>query len=213
LILIRRAATLALLTALALPGCSPAPVPNGAAPGSIDIAQDPLQRDLGGVKGIAIERGGYQFFVSPKADYILRGIVVGREGYGSGWNALLSPCDLAVVWGKLAENGLYRKLSWSQSGRWYYWEYPGDFGYDNAFIGRYSSNSHIIPASENLRGAALAIREGDTVEIAGQLVDVDGRKGEGTVWWYSSLSRDDNGDGSCEVIYVTRIVRRGKVYE
>ena len=205
---------IALLLMAALLSCAPKPVPQAdAPPGAIDVSQDPQQNDKGGVKGIAIERGGYQFFITPKADYLLRGIVVGRENYGGDWNSLLAPCDLAVVWGKLAADGLYKRLSWSQSGRWYFWQYPGDFGYDNTFIARYSSNNHIIPASDNLRSAALSLQEGDTVELAGSLVDVDGRKGEGTVWWYSSMSRDDTGDGSCEVFYVTRIVCHGKAYQ
>ena len=37
-------------------------------------------------------------------------------------------------------------------------------------------------------------------------VDVDARKSNGeTYWWHSSVSREDTGDGACEVMYVTSV--------
>ncbi|MDI6740538.1 MAG: hypothetical protein QME74_09270, partial [Candidatus Edwardsbacteria bacterium] len=160
---------------------------------------------------MTIEKDGYVFHITPKTDYVLSGIVVGRENYSSGWNAVISPCDLAIAWGKLTEGGLHKELNWSQSGRWYFWQYDENFPRDNAFISRYSSNNHIIPATENVANAARALGAGDTVELSGQLVDVDGRKGEETVWWRTSTSRDDSGDESCEVFYVRKIKCRGAV--
>jgi hypothetical protein len=197
------------------PGCrsKPVPVPSRSVQGAIDITSDPAQETPREAAVLNVTKDGYSFTVTPRADYALGGIVVGREDYSGGWNSLLSPCDLAIAWGKLVQTGLHRRLSWSQGGRWYYWTYGGDFPFDNTFIARYSSNSHIIPATDNVRGAALSLAAGDTVELFGQLVDVDGRAGEQTVWWRTSTSRDDCGDGSCEVFYVRRIKCRGAVFE
>jgi hypothetical protein len=181
--------------------------------GAIDILSDPAQELPKNGTAVNDSAGGYAFTITPRAEYAIGGIVVSRENYSSGWNAELSPCDLAIAWGKLVQTGLHRKLSWSQGGRWYYWTYGGDFPFDNTFIARYSSNNHIIPATDNVRTAALSLAEGDTVELFGQLVDVDGRAGEQTVWWRTSSSRDDTGDGACEVFYVRRIRCRESVYE
>ena len=50
-------------------------------------------------------------------------------------------------------------------------------------------------------------------ELTGFLVAVHGAKG-GQSWdWNSSLSREDRGDGSCEIMYLTRLKTEGRVYE
>jgi hypothetical protein len=49
--------------------------------------------------------------------------------------------------------------------------------------------------------------------MEGYLVNINGMVGNGTVRWNSSLTRNDTGDGACEVFYVKRAVLDGKVYE
>ena len=34
-----------------------------------------------------------------------------------------------------------------------------------------------------------------------------------TVWWNTSLSRTDSGDGSCELIYLTKARIGNRIYE
>lgn len=46
------------------------------------------------------------------------------------------------------------------------------------------------------------MREGDVVVIAGLLVDVDGSDG---FRWESSRSREDTGDGACELVFADAI--------
>ncbi|MCU0607600.1 MAG: hypothetical protein MUF78_09335 [Candidatus Edwardsbacteria bacterium] len=210
----RAAPALTAVAALALLCCcSPRPVPTRTDRVAIDVLSDPGQQPPAAAALPSVAADGYDFTITPRADYIIGGIVVGRAGYSGDWNSLLSPCDVAIAWGKLVRTGLHRRLRWSQSGRWYFWRYGDDFPFDNAFIARYSSNNHVIPATANVRAAVRALAEGDTVELFGQLVDVDGRGGGRAVWWRTSTSRDDTGDGSCEVFYVRRIKRRGAVYE
>ncbi len=203
----------AILAAALLAGCSRPPVPSRTYQGAIDVLIDPGQEPPGDAAVVAIQAGGYSFTVTPRAAYAIGGIVVGRRNYSGDWNSLLAPCDLAIAWGKLVQTGLHRRLSWSQGGRWYYWRYGPDFPFGNDFIARYSSNNHIIPATDNVRDAVLSLAPGDTVELFGRLVDVDGRRGEQAVWWRTSTSREDTGDGACEVFLVTGVKRRGAVYE
>jgi len=199
---------------LLLSGCSAEPTALDDTP--IDTGADPEQGPPTGLAPFRLDRGGYEFTLTPLATYTARGVVVGRENYYSGWNALLAPCDVALAWGALLEDDLYRELSWSQSGRWYWWEWGGSASakvQDERFVARYSANTHIIPADDNLARAAKGLGAGDVVELSGYLVKVDGRKGDFTCWWTSSTRREDTGDGSCEVLYLTRLRVDGKVYE
>lgn len=179
----------------------------------IGILKDPVQEAVDNPMGIQIEKGGWKFTLTPKAEYTLRGILLHRESYHTRWNSKLSPCDVAIAWGPLAMNGLWKEVHWSQSGRWYWWRYGSDFNYDNAFIARYSSNNHIIPATDNVKRALSQLKKGRKVELKGLLVYVEGKKGERKVWWHSSLSRTDRGNGSCEVLYLHRIKVNGAIYE
>lgn len=206
----------ALAAGLCAAACGRAPVPAADDAAPIDVAAGPLQGGPESDAPILFTRGGYDWSLTPLASYALRGVVVGHKGYGgllSDWRDVLAPYDVAVVWGDLARDGLYEKVSWSMSGRWYWWRYDGDFGHGNDFIVPRSSNSHVIPENENVERAVASLDEGEEVELRGLLVRADGKKGGFTCTWPSSLSRADKGDGSCEVFYVTRVRAGGKVFE
>jgi len=192
-------------------GCGPRPTSQDAGP--IDVSQPPEQTAIDNADPIRLEAGGYEFVITPLARYVLRGVVVSSESYRTGWNASLSPCDVALVWGDLAADDAWRKLAWSQSGRWYYWRWHGQQPFSNGEVMRNSSNTHVVPASSDLGGAARSLAPGDIAELAGELVRIDGRRGQESVWWKSSLSRTDTGDGSCELLYLRRLRVNGKVYE
>jgi hypothetical protein len=44
-------------------------------------------------------------------------------------------------------------------------------------------------------------------------VRVEGRKNGRTMVWTSSLSREDTGDGSCELLYLRRVRYDGTIYQ
>jgi hypothetical protein len=120
---------------------------------------------------------------------------------------------VALCWGKIAENGTYRRLKWSQGNRWYFWRAGEDFGYSNDFIAGHSSNNHLIPSTPNLEKAVKGLKEGDAVELAGHLADVAATKQTRNYWWNSSMTTEDRGDGACEIIYLTRLKVRWKISE
>ncbi len=66
------------------------------------------------------------------------------------------------------------------------------------------SNTHVIPADGNLERAA---------KLEGSLLFMDWRKGGQARWWRSSLSREDTGNGPCEIPSLTRVRQGEKVYE
>lgn len=201
-------ALLALLLAL----CACAPAPTFEDPSPIDISQDPEQKAIDDPEPFVLSRAGYRIVLTPLASYVLRGVVLGEHDYHFDVSSDLAPCDVAVAWGKLVQGDLYKHLSWSQDGRWYNWRYGADFAADDAFVSRWSSNNHVIPASEFLEKAVKSIRSGDVVEMGGKLVRVEGRKGDSTFHWTSSTSRTDREGGSCELIYLERLKVGAKVY-
>jgi hypothetical protein len=205
------AARLAVGVILAVTACGPRPASESSAP--IDLSRAPEQTPLADPEPFHVAAGGYQFVITPLARYVLRGVVVSEESYHFGWNAELSPCDVAVAWGELAAGDAWRRLQWSQDGRWYFWRWHGSRPFSDAFVVGRSSNTHIVPATSALERAARSLSPGDIAEMTGELVAIDGRKGAERVWWKSSLSRTDTGDGSCELLYLQRLRVNGKIYE
>jgi hypothetical protein len=61
----------------------------------------------------------------------------------------------------------------------------------------------MIPGSSWLEKELKQIRHGDIVQLNGYLVDVDADSG----WhWRTSLSRDDSGNGACEIVYLESVI-------
>jgi hypothetical protein len=70
---------------------------------------------------------------------------------------------------------------------------------DYGYVLRHSSNNHLIPNDERIQGQLFALRVGQIVQLQGDLVDAHSDDG-----WHAntSLTRDDDGEGACEVMLV-----------
>jgi hypothetical protein len=64
---------------------------------------------------------------------------------------------------------------------------------------------HLIPASSTVRDTLLSTRPGNVVTLSGYLVGASRSDG---FTWNSSLTRDDSGNGACELMYVQSVQRR-----
>ena len=67
------------------------------------------------------------------------------------------------------------------------------------------SNSHLIPSNDKIKKQIKKIKKNDYIQIEGYLVHVDADTKKGYFFWDSSTTREDSGDGACEVIYVTDV--------
>lgn len=208
-----RNATAAALLLLAVLGLACGATPTGRDASPIDTSSDPVQVSLDPPPPATLRRGGVDYVLTPKAHYVLGGIVLGTSSYHFDDKHALAPCDVAMCWGPLAKGRQYSQLHWSQSMRWYWWTYDDSFGHDNGWVARWSSNTHIIPADANLERAAKHLRVGRPAELEGDLVSVEWQAGEARRWWNTSLGRTDQGDGSCEILYLTKVRQEGMVYE
>lgn len=167
---------------------------------SATIYKDPLQVMLNG-KVANIEKNGYS--LTPLASFELVAKVLSTENYWMGRMADLSPTDLALGWGSMATEEMMKKVAITQSDRWFYWFVAQNFSPElGREISTHASNMHIIPATPAVEKALSAVQKGQIVYIKGFLVEANGSDG----WkWRSSLSREDTGDGSCELFLANEL--------
>jgi hypothetical protein len=155
----------------------------------------PMQRNVSGPP--AFEVNGYE--VRALQAFAIKARVLSIEHYRTGREADLSPTDIAFGWGKMADPTIADKVSISQGGRWYHWRYSGKPPLPVREIETSSANMHLIPASREVARALSAVDKGQLVSLRGYLVEVRARDG----WmWRSSLTREDTGNGSCELVFV-----------
>ncbi len=200
-----------ILLLLSLSACEKAIVSRYAT-GEPSVDNDPEQELIDDVEKIIINNDEGKFIITPVAAYTISARVVSARSYSGKWTASLSPVDLALVWGILADKKTDDFITYKQRNRWYFYRYSHDCPVDNNYIISHSSNNHIIPSSYNLSLALKNIKRNDLVRIDGYLVKVDGFLKNGKVYWGTSTTRNDSGDRSCELIYAKSIHINDKIY-
>ncbi len=143
------------------------------------------------------------FEIRPVAHFQIEARVLGRRDYRRGTEAELSPTDLALGWGPMADPAVLDSIRIRQSGRFYYWSVD-EFPIPRRAIEQSSANMHMIPASAEIAHQLSRVRQDEVVFLEGLLVDIDRADG----WrWRSSRTRNDTGPGACEIILITRLER------
>ncbi len=164
----------------------------------LSILADPSQRELNSA------RRTYRFQnyrIQPLASFQLEARVLGVERYRFGREATLSPVDLALGWGPMADSTVLESIEISQSGRFYFWRVR-EFPIPRREIETHSANMHLIPANEQVKTELSDVEEGQIVQIHGYLVRIDGDDG----WqWTSSLTRGDTGYSACELVLIEKL--------
>lgn len=140
-----------------------------------------------------------EFTISKAADFQIKAKVLAKENYHFGREADLSPTDLALGWGRMSDETILQEIKITQSGRFYRWRVDS-FPIPRQEIETHSANMHLIPANDHIKNVIDDIREGEIIELSGSLVnvvsDADGWR------WKTSLTRNDTGNGACELIWV-----------
>ncbi|MHB8138999.1 MAG: hypothetical protein ACYDGO_11535 [Smithellaceae bacterium] len=161
------------------------------------VAEQPLQEST---DATAMQKPGFE--IQPVAHYKIRAKVLSIERYRSGRWAELSPLDFALGWGPMSDNATTGKLNISQSNRWYHYSWKDAPPIDPALIVRNSANTHLVPADDNIRSSLFKVRKGEIVRLEGYLINVKDSEGGS---WRSSLTREDSGANSCELMWVTEV--------
>ena len=197
---------------LFLSGCEK-PHLSGTETEEIDVSQDPLQIPNPSGDPIIKEIENGHLTLTPVAEYRVSGVVVSKKTYDGGWESQISPFDLAIVWGKLAEPAYDKYIEYWQNSRWYFFRYKEGSPFDHSYVVTHSGNHHTIPATYNVRKALESIQKNDKVILEGYLVNVKGTYRGKAVFWNTSLSRNDTGSGSCEVFYLSKVKIDTEFYE
>lgn len=171
-----------------------------AAEEPVDWRRDPVQTTTARAP-FELDTARGPVTITPRAGYDVAALVESKEPYWLDATAFLSPFDLALAWGEVATPELRGRLEVGQSWRFFFWR-ARDSSVDVGYVIRHSANTHVIPASANVRRALAAIAPGDFVRLRGLLVDVRGARG---LTWNTSLQRDDHGDRGCEILWTESV--------
>lgn len=197
----------AMATALGLAFAGKLPARARLAP---SIATEPLQTPPPSGAAFTAHRGGVDYTVRPLADYEIHGLVVSRHHTDAWWdwihaasNDHLNVVDLCVVWGANAADGAYEKMKFS-SGQFVCYVSTDDSSVWQPRYVRALSNNHLLTDNARIARALRNVRVGDQIRLSGQLVEYSHQHGfaftRGT-----SLTRDDQGDGACETLFVREV--------
>lgn len=148
----------------------------------------------------------FTFTLRPLYSYRIVGRIMGKDEYGATPSDRLAPVDLTIASGDIIRPEILSHFS--------VYKYPRHFSYSftfpagamplsPAYVAEHISNNHLIFANDAGYSAAKAARVGDMVEITGYLVTVYGTSTDGrTFSQTTSTTRRDQGEQSCEVVYV-----------
>lgn len=181
-----------------LPRPDPAAVTSCSLPPRVMRGEPPLQ--TGVPRGLILPAIG-DAALTPLAGFSVEARVLGRENYRFGREADYSPLDLALGWGRMADDTVLERLEIRQGGRWYRYRWQDDPPIPPDEIVRSSANMHMVPADDRVAVALARIKTGQRVRIDGWLIQIDGAN-----WhWRSSLTREDSGGGACELVYACAV--------
>jgi hypothetical protein len=162
---------------------------------------------------------GYTYTITPRATYDISGLVVSRHRGDALFNIYHKADpgnieDVCVVWGEAITNGSYRKVSYKSEEFTCYYSWSGIV--TPPFNPEKIANNHLIPANDTVADRIRAIRIGDQIRMKGLLVDYKVSSGGREILSRrTSLTRNDTGNGACEILYVTDlyVVRPGNHLE
>lgn len=183
--------------------------PRGArADAAVDWHRDPLQQATERTP-IRLDTRHGRVTLTPRAAYDVAAVVESVEPYWHDATAFLSPFDLALAWGEVPTPAIRSRLEIEQSWRFFFWR-TEDPSVDVDYVIRHTANTHVIPASVNVRRALASVDAGDEVRLRGLLVDVASDRG---LTWKTSLVRTDHGDRGCEILWVESVQIGSRVYD
>ncbi|MBR9884700.1 MAG: hypothetical protein GYB21_14030 [Oceanospirillales bacterium] len=162
-------------------------------PDGVLVPSSPIQAQI---SPSSFQFEGYR--IERLAGFQLEARVLGQERYNLDRESDLARYDLALGWGPMSDNRVLEQIEISQSGRWYHWK-TQQLPIPRRDIERSSANMHMIAANDWIEEQIADAVPGSLIRLEGFLVRAVGNDG----WrWQSSLTRDDTGQGACELIFV-----------
>lgn len=135
-----------------------------------------------------------------RARYAIRAWVVATDDTFDDLWTDVAVLDLSLAWGPVASPAVLGTMTFHLKRRYVSARWSGEMPLDLRTVMRHLSNHHLIPSSPEVLKELRRAKPGDLVTLEGLLVDVE-RSGR---TMKTSLSRDDIGDGACEILWVER---------
>lgn len=174
------------------------PTPIERSPGVL-APKPPLQRDLPSGQP-PITHG--EFKLTPLAEFRAEARLLSRLSYRTDAGASLSPLDFALGWGRMSDTAVIEQLNIDQGARFFTYRWSDQPPIPQDEIVRSATNVHLIPADAAVTAALDRVRAGEVIRIEGLLVEANRSDG----WqWRSSLTREDDGAGACELLLVRNV--------
>jgi hypothetical protein len=180
------------------------PSGHGSRPGRVMLREDSRVVEHAPQQGpapadVMFSRKGYEIEALARFDMDAR--VLSLQYYSTDREADLSPVDAVMGWGPMSRADIVNEFSIQQERRWCYWEAAEPTVTAEEVITN-SANMHLIPADDTVLRTLGALRQFDIVRVRGYLVEVRANDG----WtWTSSLTRNDTGNRSCEIVWVEQL--------
>lgn len=141
------------------------------------------------------------FTLKPKARIAFRGRVLSIKKYYFDTFADLTKTDVVFSWKAMSDERNLKTLMVRQEDRSFYWEMTKP-PISRQNMWKQAANMHLIGPTEEMRDKINSLRKGQVVKIEGFLVNAESSKG----WTLkTSLSRDDIGDGSSELVWINKM--------
>jgi hypothetical protein len=164
-------------------------------PPGVLVGDAPAQKNIP-AKSLGVVEGWH---LTAVAEYHLRGRVLNTKRYYNDASAKLVPYDVAIGWQRMSDQAVLDQFSISMGNRFFFYEWSDEPAIPTDEIKVSAANNHVIAANDEVRGVIRGLRRGQILKMDGYLVNANGPEGR---TWNSSLTREDTGNGACELFYV-----------
>jgi len=172
-----------------------------------EIKEEPTQKKID-KSAFTVKVNKVNYEIQPMYDYELYGLVVSYELHDGNynlhkrWNDHLNVADYCVVWDKSAYTKHLPKINFWNG------QFTCNFGTRDqqawdSFDSAQLSNNHLISDEKYIRKKLRKIKVGDQIRVAGWLSSYKNLNNGGIRG--TSITRDDEGNGACETIYVNEV--------
>lgn len=181
------------------------------------LLQEPVQLPVDDAQTFRARARRHSYEIMPLFSYELYGMVVSRHHSDSWfdyhheqWKDFLNVADLCVIYADNLRSNVYEKMRFSSTDYTchFRWSSPG---VGEFFNGKALSNNHVLTNKPSLIRKIKKVRPGDQIYMKGHLVNYHEQNCPECLR-PSSISRDDEGQGACEVVFLEdfRILRTAR---
>jgi len=158
-----------------------------------------------------------EYIVQPMADYELWGLIVSKNNINTWYNYYhdkntVNLKDICVVWGKNIKNGVYLDKNISFTSGEFTCFVKQKSGINNNIYFNNLSNNHLLSENPEIQNIIRKVNIGDQIYLKGSLVKYKETNQDQSYFRGTSLTREDHGNGACEVVHVDelKILKKNK---